>query len=202
MLMYAVDYDGRLPQAWFDADGNARYDPSLGPEGASDWRDGPGDHEDYAWSYALFAYTKSFQIFTCKFIPVDQNWDGRVAPMTDQHGISYGMNHRFGEADWRLDRLTWPAETVLLCDVIAGLREPWLGLPDGGNAWQAESLGDVALRARDNHAERKYGWRGWLGQEQRWTMVGFADGHVRAHKLEALLQTGDRTEGNLWDPVR
>ncbi len=135
VLMYAMDYDTKMPRIFFDADGSGGYaeNPLTTVDGTA----------DVSWAYALFAYTKSFQIFTCKTFPDDQNWDGRVGPLTNTAGISYGMNSRLRDVGYKYTRMSYPSQTVVVYD-SAENTEPFVGLGDA--AW-----GNVQGRARANH---------------------------------------------------
>jgi len=193
LAMYAEDYDGRLPQTWFDADGNGRYDPDPARPPSDRPMQPPDGHHDYAWAWALFHYTKSLQICTCNQFPINQNWDGRFAPSTDRDGISYGLNCRLGEVGGQLAQIGHPSHTVTVCDLAEDLQQPWLGLPDAGNDPDPDNLGNVALRADDRHGCRP---------GVRRIVVGYADGHAKAVTKDTLLLTGSGAAGNPWAPKR
>ena len=182
LVMYASDYDQKLPRAYFDADGSSGYTG----ENAATTVDGTGD---YLWSYCLFPYTKSFQIFTCKAFPDDQNWDGRVLPVTNNNGISYGMNYDLRSVGYKYTRLSYPSQTVMTYD------------SSENTAALAEHNGttdNIGTRCRANHNGDEVSG----GPDTGFSIIGYADGHAKAVKMEFLLQTGNGPDGNQWDPKR
>ena len=181
IVMYASDYDQKLPRIYFDADGSSSY-----AENAATIIDGSGD---YAWAYAMFPYTKSFQIFTCKAFPDDQNWDGRVAPVTDNNGISYGMNADLSQVGYKYTRISYPSQTVLTYDSA-----------EGTNPYCTYSGGTPTMvdRCRANHNGDEVSG----GLDTGFSIIGYADGHAKAVKMEFLTQTGNGPDGNQWDPKR
>jgi len=192
-VMYAQDYDQKLPREYFDVDGSGAYaqNASTTPNGG-----------DYAWAYTLTTYTKNFQIFTCRTFPIDQHWDGRIGPSTNGTGISYGMNSRLDEVGSKVTQLSYPAQTVLLCDLDNGITGPWTQLPNAGNNNTATAAGNVERRVRANHNGDDVDWAGAGDIDSGFSIVGYADGHAKAVKMAYLLRTGNGADGNQWDPRR
>jgi len=181
LVMYATDYDQKLTRSWYDADASGGWATN-----ASKVVDGSGD---YNWAYALTSYTKSFQIFTCKAFPNDQNWDGRVGPGTGSTGISYGYNADLDQAGYKYTRISYPAQTVMLYDSAENV-DPFMRYNTTNNWLQA--------RVRANHNGDEVSG----GLDTGFCIVGYADGHAKAVKMEFLTATGNGAEGNQWDPKR
>ncbi len=193
VAMYAMDYDQKLPRVYADVDGSGTYaeNAAQAPNGA-----------DYAWAYTLFSYTKSFQIFTCKAYPDDQNWDGRVGPVANNDGISYGMNSRLSDVGYKSTRLSYPAQTVVIFDLTANIGAPWAQLPDAGNDPTSGASGNVEQRVRANHNGDEVAWSAAGNVDTGFSIVGYGDGHAKAIKMEFLLKAGNGADGNQWDPKR
>jgi len=184
VLMYAMDYDTKMPRIFYDVDGSGGYaeNPLTVADGTA----------DVGWAYALFAYTKNFQIFTCKAFPNDQNWDGRVGPLTNNDGISYGMNSRLRDVGYKYTRMSYPAQTVVIYDSSENT-EPFVGLGDA-------SWGNVQGRCRANHNGDEVASA--TGIDTGFSVIGYGDSHVKAVKMNFLITTGVGPEGNQWDPKR
>jgi len=192
-LMYAQDYDQKLALEYFDCDGSGNYalNTATAPNGA-----------DYAWCFALLSYTKNRQIFTCKAHPVDQNWDGRIAPHCSGNGVSYLMNNRLSDVGYKTSRFSFPAQTVLVADAADMGLGPWAQLPNGGNNNNATAGGNVERRVRANHNGDEVDWAAAGDFDKGFAIVGYADGHAKATQMQPLLKTGNGAEGNQWDPKR
>jgi len=193
LVMYAQDYDQHVTREYFDVNGSGNYaqNASTTPNGA-----------DYAWCWPLTSYTKNFQIFTCKAMPIDQNWDGRIGPHCNANGVSYGLNSRLDQVGSKITRLSYPAQTVLVFDIANGGYGPWAALADGGNNNTAGSANNVERRARANHNGDDVDWVAAGDIDTGFCIVGFADGHAKAIKMDVLLGVGNGAEGNYWDPKR
>ncbi|MBI2301622.1 MAG: type II secretion system protein [Armatimonadetes bacterium] len=178
MLLYADDYDQRLPRERFAA----------------------GGPDEYFWVFALWQYTKSHEIFTCKAFPDDQNYDRGRTPMGDAVGVSYGVNDRVTNGRFRkLTRISMPAQTVLTFDLDLGpyaagtLMYPWQSLADGGTnvdplreAVRANHSGDTTTGDRAKEVDTGF------------CTAGYCDGHVKAIKETYLCDDNP----NLWDPSK
>jgi len=186
LVMYASDYDQKLPRIYADVDGSGGFVENAAQT--------PTNGADYGWSYTLFTYTKSFQIFTCKSFPDDQNWDGRVGPTTNNNGISYGMNARLGDVGYKYTRLSYPSQTVMVYD-SAENTNPWCTWADTG---AADANSTMQARTRANHNGDDVAG----GMDTGFSIIGYGDGHAKAVKMEFLSATGNGAEGNQWDPKR
>jgi len=192
-VMYAQDYDQKLPIQYFDVNGSGTYNTNASTT---------PNNSDYIWAYVLTSYTKNFQLFTCRAHPIDQNWDGRVGPSTNANGISYGMNARLTNVGSKYTRISYPAQTVLLTDFADGITSPWVQLPDAGNDNNATAGGNVERRVRANHNGDEVDWAAAGDFDKGFTIVGYADGHAKATQMQSLLKIGNGAEGNQWDPKR
>ena len=190
ILMYAEDYDQKLPHA-----GN--------------WS---GGALVYTWNWVMFPYTKSNQIMTCKAFPDDQNYNGGMTPTGYTNGVSYGMNLRLsastagvgdgsggyvanttGGVSSKLTRISYPAQTVLTFDLNedpdnagGSVYYPW--------SYATDVAGDVPSGLRANHGD---------DHPRGMSMIGFCDGHVKATPYASLVgKAATGAEGNLWRPKR
>ncbi|NUQ01443.1 MAG: prepilin-type N-terminal cleavage/methylation domain-containing protein [Armatimonadetes bacterium] len=190
-LMYAMDYDQKIPQHGF-------------------WSNAT---RVYSWPYALLSYTKNTQLFTCKAFPDDQNYNGGALPSGDATGVSYGYNTRLqgstsglsdgsggfvantaGGVRCKLSRISFPAQTVMIFD----LNETTGGAVEG---YAEDVAGDAPSNFRANHNGDNV---------DGFSIIGFADGHTKAMKLGDVSCPDDGSgnpktsgaSGNPWRPKR
>ena len=159
---------------------------------------------NYFWPAAIYSYTKSTQIYTCKAFPLDQTYDGGVTPVTDVHGISYGMNKSLEDlAASKTTRVSYPSGTVLVCDIYSVNKAdntknlwPWLDQNGGYDiSWTTGAPNTGLVNAiRNNHSgddNASSGQRdGGVG------IVGFTDGHAKAMRADYLLSGASGEGGN------
>ena len=178
-LIYADDYDMRLPKEQFGsvAGGNQYY-----------------------WVYALYPYTKSGEIFTCKAFPDDQIYDLGRTPNADSHGVSYGVNDRVTSGRYRkLTRIHLPAQTVFLFDLDLGPYNddsamfPWQSLAD-----DASNVTWLRQAVRANHSGDEASGDRAANVDTGMCTVGYCDGHVKGVKETYLADISP----NLWNPGR
>lgn len=178
LVMYYGDYDGKLPYAFLGA---PAYAEVASPT--------PVAGQPYAWTYMLYPYTKNNQIMLCKSVVQAQTFDGKVAPLMNGTGVSYGYNLALGGV--KITRVNYPAETPAICDrsLEGNNLYPWLTL---GGAFTAT---DVYQLARGSHSGNDYPG---ATPDDGLCMVAFGDGHAKGLKVELL------AEGpvNVWDPYR
>jgi len=189
LLMYASDYDQKLPQA---------------------------DLYFTYWPAALFSYTKSTQVFTCKALPDDQTWNYAAAtpatwkPIVDGNGVSYGMNARIGYpyngptglpllggVGGKTSRVSFPGNTVMLYDAklanASNTAEPWTALDD-----TPTNVAAVTARVRGTHN----GDDKAAAMDTGLCTISYVDGHTKAVKCETLIKGGTGESGNVWAPRR
>src|SRR5690606_5888827 len=95
-MMYAQDYDGRMPSHAF-----AQYEQLPCPNGSGMCNSN--------WAIRIFPYTKSVQIFTC---PSDtKHWTGDASASRD---ISYGYNTNLSRE--LLSGVEKPSQTIMMAD--------------------------------------------------------------------------------------
>lgn len=179
MNMYAQDWDSRFPLAAFDlanAAGN-----------------------EYYWPWILYAYTKNDQILTCKAFPDDQNYNRARTPNVEGgNGVSYGMNQQLSEVAYKLTRVSFPAQTVLLFDMSdeAVALKPWA--TSSGGIDTADAVHGLTYVIRANHSGDDVAG----GKDSGQVLVGYVDGHASSKPTDDLLKTGNGAEGSPWDPKR
>jgi len=178
-IMYAEDFDQKMALVFGDPNGGGyAANSSKVPNGS-----------DYAWCWALSPYTKNTQMFTCRSFPDDQIYDGRLGPLVDETGISYGMNAACGVI--KITRVTFPAETVLIYDATSDPNTPLVPyttlLDDGSN------VAAVSAEVRANHSGDQQN-----GMDTGFSTVGFTDGHAKATKPQEMIKTSP----NNWNPSR
>jgi len=185
-LMYAEDYDQKLPRAGnWDAGGTAVY----------------------YWPWTIFPYTKNDQIMNCRGFDEEQKYDHTTNPLPQgvaDNGVSYGMNLRLtagrsgvgdgsggviadttGGVSSKLTRVSYPAQTVMLFD-LALSNDPWGYAVDVAEA--------VPGSVRANHVD---------DHPNGFSLVGFCDGHSKAMRLDDLLGNANGgADGNIWKPIR
>lgn len=189
-IMYASDYDQKLPMFVYYPDPGGVYFPG-----------------NYLWPYALLTYTKNQQVFTCRAMPIDQNYDGGRQPRRNATGVSYLIN-RF-RPEWlptKITRISFPANTVLFCDASeSNTVEPAVTMSYNGNPFNPGMYGQVGATStvvsavRANHG----------GDEATdpvpdtgMAIVGFVDGHAKALGMGGITKTGSGADGCLWAPRR
>jgi prepilin-type N-terminal cleavage/methylation domain-containing protein/prepilin-type processing-associated H-X9-DG protein len=140
----------------------------------------------------IFAYVKSTQIFVCPSDTVQDlpNWGSSVTPGYQPiFPVSYGINLNVNDAGGAVDgigtaisKYISPSTTVLLVDGISQLdpatspsADP-LQWVDKVNAWILDDKASPSLNSG--------GRGGPLARHLETTTVGFADGHVKAMRIE------------------
>ncbi|HZO90013.1 MAG TPA: prepilin-type N-terminal cleavage/methylation domain-containing protein [Chthonomonadaceae bacterium] len=103
------------------------------------------DHYPYCWNGWLQPYVKNEQIFKCPShgLPAAGSWESQpYDPNLEYRDKSYGISvygavvsiplQRDGEPiqPWMVDSLKYPAERILLYEVVSNLGDGW-----GDNAW-------------------------------------------------------------------
>ncbi|MCZ7601016.1 MAG: prepilin-type N-terminal cleavage/methylation domain-containing protein [Gammaproteobacteria bacterium] len=141
---------------------------------------------------ALRLHPRASRSSPAKAFPDDQNWDGRVGPMTINNGISYGMNSRLRDIGYKYTRMSYTSQTVIVYDSSENT-EPFVGLGDA-------SWGNVQGRCRANHNGDEVA--SGTGIDTGFSVIGYGDSHVKAVKMNYLVATGTGPEGNQWDPKR
>jgi prepilin-type N-terminal cleavage/methylation domain-containing protein/prepilin-type processing-associated H-X9-DG protein len=149
------------------------------------------------WSQFIQPYVKSNQVFTC---PSDPDKTSTPASLSNAgYGpvfpTSYGMNSQFTTGAWYgilMSQVAQPATTVLLSDGVSELG----GNPNGPankalppEEWTELAGGHILEPYSSNYcfgaSPASSGARGGpLARHLETTNVGFADGHVKALKID------------------
>ena len=177
-LMYAQDYDERVPRNWYG---------SLGFEATT----APGDKPDrYKWMDALQPYVKNTQIFTCASasnLPYVPRTALKSGETTRKYG-SYAYNRAYGGFDLNADptpagkslaSFDLPAETVWFAETVGG------GPYDFDFRWPDTASNPVVT----NTSPRKLALgpaEYLIERHQGKTNVLWCDGHVKATSLDFL----------------
>ena len=173
-MMYAQDYDERLPLRWFALEEAARLPSS--PDGQT--------HVNHLWPVMIFPYVNNIDIFNCPSWSWrwNGNYSGRQAyAITSQiHGTP-------------LAEITRPSETILIA-------ENW----DEGNSLSYYASRTVSVHSSTNNIRRMIPGRhneganiGFCDGHARWLPVPFESNYERAKAGETVYQD---FPGVRWDP--
>jgi len=179
-LMYAQDYDERLPRNWYG---------DLGMEATT----AIGDALDrYKWMDAIQPYVKNTGIFVCPSA-ADLVYVPRTALRSGEETRRYGgyaYNRAYGDFDVEADitpagklmaQLEIPADTVWFAETLGG------GPYDFDFRWPDVASNPVVI----NSSPRRLGVY-IVERHHRRTDVLWCDGHVKATSLDPLARTNSR----------
>jgi prepilin-type N-terminal cleavage/methylation domain-containing protein/prepilin-type processing-associated H-X9-DG protein len=180
MLMYATDYDNRLPMIGATAAQcvNANDCPGLTLANVPVY-----------WPATLNPYTKNDQIMICPNTTQDGqsfNSSTDARPTTGTPGVSYGMNADLDTC--KTTRVTYPGSTVLVFDIAT----------DGGVCWSDASSSTPPMRLRANHLGVDPGVNSAAPCGDGYATIGFADGHAKVLKASAAIIANPGTSDVRW----
>jgi prepilin-type N-terminal cleavage/methylation domain-containing protein/prepilin-type processing-associated H-X9-DG protein len=178
LLQYTQDYDEMMPRVWYGVD--------SGPSSTTGTR--------YKWMDGIMPYTKSTQIFNCPSNSTGQEYEFRV---NRKYG-SYGYNSAYWDTSDQVQApgptnvsqaiVQSPATTVWAADTAPRVGEA----ADVANTfeftWQTISL--------QSTIEQNGSFRSLNRIQERHldtTNVLYVDGHVKATKLDALVNKKSTT---------
>lgn len=186
LTQYLQDYDDKLPFSAFGPGGTtAPSDPTT----------------NYKWMDAIYPYVKSEQMFVCPSDPNSRYRYSRnlaVGTTTDDYG-SYGQNGAYSAAG---DAQTPPRSSATYLVSLSQVAEPagtvWATDINGrmgtdrsfGFLWPSSAALPTIQTSADN-ADIPGGWRQFDKIAERHlgtTSTLYCDGHVKAQKLDRLLE--------------
>jgi prepilin-type N-terminal cleavage/methylation domain-containing protein/prepilin-type processing-associated H-X9-DG protein len=193
LMMYAQDYDERLPKAWYGPPGSATNQP-YGT---------PGHHK---WMDALYPYVKNQGVFTC---PSDSRGNpylylGGPNPGSVNGGRNYG-SYGMNAAYWGANDPYTPPQASSLAAIAVPADTVWAADTSNTNKdnfefhWQFVSNNPVVSTAKPRMLMprgRAYPNNGIIERHQETTTALWCDGHVKAMKLDKLAETHTLPNGD------
>jgi len=177
LLQYIQDYDEQMPRSFYG---------SISDSDAT---------TNYKWMDAIYPYTKSEQIFDCPSDALSPRYRFR----SGQNYGSYGQNGAYAAAG---DNQTPPRSSGLYLVSLAQLASPasTIWATDNNNSDSSKpggssggSYGFFWANAANNPPITSFGGIRQMNQISErhldTTNALYCDGHVKAHKLDALSQT-------------
>ncbi|MDQ3813710.1 MAG: DUF1559 domain-containing protein [Armatimonadota bacterium] len=177
LLQYSQDYDEKLVADWFG--------PDTGPNQPAGTPNGR-----YKWMDAIYAYTKSEQIFTCPSDVVNNEfvyYGNQTQPLSTNYG-SYVINHSYRGTGTKTPPVSHPSLKEIVS--LAALRVPTT------TVWAMDGVGDFffgpgntppyTLDITGNDPRQLQ-----TATERHLSTINvlWCDGHVKAVKLETLAKT-------------
>jgi prepilin-type N-terminal cleavage/methylation domain-containing protein/prepilin-type processing-associated H-X9-DG protein len=194
LLQYIQDYDEKMPFSFYGGGGGDKTTRTR-----------------YKWMDAIFPYVKSEQIFICPSEPnAAYKYSGNLGPTeeSDNYG-SYGQNGTYSAANDGQSPPRSSATYLISLSQIANASQTIWATDINGRQGTDRSFGilwpalgsEPTIKSNADDPTIPSGWRQLEKVAERHlstTNVLYCDGHVKAHKLEAVAERRPSPNGPMY----